>query len=346
MPTQKTTATEVSVILGLLDTDWKTVRYDSLPEDLKKSFSEDCYRQALEFYGKNPSLCDSLTEAGKKLKTYVPEITEIKSIEWKGPKQLASSVAISQDILVNSIPVSVKTESDVVYNLSPSNMFLAVPSGGLPRPDKDKNWYITVSYDRFNELYCLLRDPLNLSYSSVREFEENADKLKRKQIQDFLKQRTDIYEKFMDIYVSLCHETAEKSAEIFNNNVSQTLKEHPKTLWEAVAKVFLRLNGTSYLLVSLENSTVFLLKVPDLTTFLRQFEFAGIFAQADLARKQSVVDIEIRCKQKNGKTKELKYHVEIRWSHGKFCGNPEAKLYKHFPWKDAPGFETLFSFKS
>lgn len=346
MPTQKTTATEVSVILGLLDTDWKTVRYDSLPEDLKKSFSEDCYRQALEFYGKNPSLCDSLTKAGRKLRTYVPELSEIKSIQWKGPGQLARSVAISQDILVNNIPVSVKTESDVVYNLSPSNMFLAVPSGALPRPDKDKNWYITVSYDRFNELYCLLRDSLNLTYTSVLEFEEKAGKLERKQIQDFLKQRTDIYEKFMDIYVSLCHETAVKSAEIFNNNVTETRKEHPKTLWETIAKVFLRLNGTPYLLVSLENGTVFLLKVPDLTTFLRQFEFTNVFAQADLARRQSVVDIKIGCKQKNGKTKELKYHVEIRWSHGKFCGNPEAKLYKHFLWKDAPGFETLFSFRS
>ena len=69
------------MILGLLDTDWKTVRYDSLPEDLKKSFSEDCYRQALEFYEKNSSLCDSLTKAGRKLRTYVPELSEIKSIQ-------------------------------------------------------------------------------------------------------------------------------------------------------------------------------------------------------------------------------------------------------------------------
>jgi len=60
MPTVKTIATEVSVILGLLDENWTTVRYDELPEELKETFTEDRYRQALEFYdqplGKPPFL--------------------------------------------------------------------------------------------------------------------------------------------------------------------------------------------------------------------------------------------------------------------------------------------------
>ena len=69
MPTVKTIATEVSVILGLLNENWTTIRYDELPEELKKTFTEDRYKQALEFYNKDAFLCDSLTEAGKRLKT-------------------------------------------------------------------------------------------------------------------------------------------------------------------------------------------------------------------------------------------------------------------------------------
>lgn len=76
-------------------------------------------------------------------------------------------------------------------------------------------------------------------------------------------------------------------------------------------------------------------------SFLRRFEFLDMFAWADLIRKQSVVNIDIDYRERDGKSKKLKYHVEIRWSHGKFCGNPEAKLYKHFLWKDAPGFKIL-----
>jgi len=343
MPTVKTIATEVSVILGLLDENWTTVRYDELPEELKETFTADRYRQALEFYKKDASLCDSLIEAGKRLKNCAPELSEIKSIQWKGPGQLARSVSTSQDILVNNIPVSVKAESNVVYNLSPGNMFTAIPSGVLPRPDTGENWYIKTSYDRYNELFCILRDDMKIPYRTVREFEEKADRRERKQIQDFLKKAegTDFYKNFTDAYISLCRETAERSAEIFNNNVSRSLRQYPKTLWEVVAKVFLRLNGTSYFLVSLESGKVFLLNVPDLTAFLGRFEFLDIFAQADLTRKQSVVNIDINYRKRAGESKKLKYHVEIRWSHGKFCGNPEAKLYKHFPWKDAPRFKML-----
>jgi len=44
MPTVKTIATEVSVILGLLDENWTTVCYDELPEELKETFTEDRYK--------------------------------------------------------------------------------------------------------------------------------------------------------------------------------------------------------------------------------------------------------------------------------------------------------------
>ncbi len=343
MPTQKTIATEVSVILGLLNTDWQSVCYDKLPEELKTSFSEDHYRQALDFYRKEPSLCNSLTEAGKKLKLHVPEFSDIAKIEWKGPSRLARSVISSQDILANNIPISVKVESNVVYNLSPENMFIAIPSGFLPRPDVGGNWYIKTAYDSFNRLYLTIKDVLGFSYDTVLEFEKKASKDERKRIQKFLKlnQKSSIYNVFMDAYTTMCQEVARESAHIFNDNISLSLKEHPKALFEVIAKIFLRLNGIPYLLVCMEKHTVSSLWVPDLTTFLKQYKILDVVAQADSTRRQSVVNILLRYTDKNKSSGDLSYHVEIRWSHGKFCGNPEAKLYKHFLWKEVPGFKVL-----
>ena len=335
MPTQKTIATEVSVILGLLNTDWKSVCYDELPEELKSSFSEDHYRQAIDFYGKNPSLCDSLTEAGRRLRLHVPELSNVTKIEWKGPSRLAHSVISSQDILVNNIPISVKVESNVVYNLSPKNMFVAIPSGFLPKPDVGENWYIETAYDSFNRLYLTLKDALGFSYGTVLEFEEKASKDERKRIQKFLdsNRKNDICDDFMNAYIEMCREVARKSAEIFNDNIALSLKEHPKALHEVLARIFLRLNGIPYLLVCVEKD-VSLLWVPDLTTFLRQYKIFDVTARADDTRKQSVVNILLRYRDKDKNLRDLSYHVEIRWSHGKFCGNPEAKLYKHFLWKE------------
>lgn len=39
--------------------------------------------------------------------------------------------------------------------------------------------------------------------------------------------------------------------------------------------------------------------------------------------------------------KILHYPAEIRWPHGKFCGNPEGKLYKDFKWVDVPFFKRI-----
>ena len=46
----------------------------------------------------------------------------------------------------------------------------------------------------------------------------------------------------------------------------------------------------------------------------------------------------------NKTTKEtiiVNFHSEIRWSHRKFTGNPEAKLYKDFEWGLLPFLERI-----
>jgi len=258
------------------------------------------------------------------LRLHAPEFSSIAKIEWKGPSRLARSVISSQDILVNNIPISVKVESNVVYNLSPKNMFIAIPSGFLPSSDVGENWYIKTAYGNFNRLYLTIKDALRLPYGTVLEFEEKASKDERKQIQKFLNlnQKSNIYDNFMNTYTTMCREVAKESAKIFNDNISLSLKEHPKALHEVIAKIFLRLNGIPYLLVCMEKDVVSSLWVPDLTTFLKQYKIFDVAAQADNARKQSVVDILLRYIDKNRSSGDLSYHVEIRWSHGKFCGKP------------------------
>ena len=37
----------------------------------------------------------------------------------------------------------------------------------------------------------------------------------------------------------------------------------------------------------------------------------------------------------------MRGHVEVRWSHGRFCGPPEAKVYLDTPHADVPGYFPL-----
>ena len=45
--------------------------------------------------------------------------------------------------------------------------------------------------------------------------------------------------------------------------------------------------------------------------------------------------------RKTGEDHEVAGHVEVRWSHGRFAGQPEAKAYLDTPHHRVPGYVTI-----
>ena len=43
----------------------------------------------------------------------------------------------------------------------------------------------------------------------------------------------------------------------------------------------------------------------------------------------------------DGEERAVCGHVEVRWSHGRFCGPPEAKVYLDTPHSEVPGYFAL-----
>jgi len=86
------------------------------------------------------------------------------------------------------------------------------------------------------------------------------------------------------------------------------------------------------------------LSFPDANTWNQNWEFVSIEAMPDLSAGQSVVKFFLKIKNKKNKEMySFNFHAEIRWSHGKFCGNPEGKLYKDFAWGDLPFVKDLLT---
>ncbi len=46
---------------------------------------------------------------------------------------------------------------------------------------------------------------------------------------------------------------------------------------------------------------------------------------------------------RRGQIGSVRGHVEIRWSHGKFSGYPEAKIYLDTPHEQVPGYFPLLT---
>jgi hypothetical protein len=104
---------------------------------------------------------------------------------------------------------------------------------------------------------------------------------------------------------------------------------------ENIARLFFRMDSVEYIFTGIDRGVEFGVMIPELSQWKREWKITRIEASPNLKRQQSVVDIAIDFASKaSDVTGSAQFHVEIRWSHGKFRQNPEAKLYKNFRWQD------------
>ena len=128
-----------------------------------------------------------------------------------------------------------------------------------------------------------------------------------------------------------------------NSSITRSLSSRSRaSVIENLLRWFFRLNSISYLLCGIDGSNEFGVWIPSVTDWVSKWSLDSIVASPDLSRRQSVVDFElIFSNRSNQDNFAARFHTELRWSHGRFCGSPEAKLYKEFYWRDLPIFRRL-----
>lgn len=344
MATIFTKTTELSVAFGLLGIDPLKSTYNDVAGRLDE-LDQDTYNVVIAEF-KNAKTYKKLWFVGNDIRMKRLGGSPISKVEWMGLDKQRKTVAVSKDLHVkeHNLYISVKTDSDVVFNLSPYNLLQALPTGS-PMADKETNWFLQTAPKKYDELYQFVRNsyrdtsklPLTIS-----DFDKSAGKT-RKEVQKWLAtlnrwQKSE----FKGLYISMCHTVAEKSSLLFSENRRHIKRSQLNSANELILKTFLRLNSTSYILAGLEGSKPFAVEVPDITKWFQEWNFTDITAKADTDRKQCVVDFGLKVtNRRTHEAIELPYHAEIRWSHGKFCGNPEGKLYKDFMWSDVPFFKKV-----
>jgi hypothetical protein len=182
--------------------------------------------------------------------------------------------------------------------------------------------------------------------SSVKEFERIASRNDRNELAKGIdKLEGKARDTFEKARIKMCHRVASDSAQIFNEYLQVSLNSSSKnSIIDKIIKDLFRLDSVEYIVAGVSAGKEFAVRVPSIDDFRQEWEIRSIKAVADLSRKQSVVNIIVAYRNKANKTAEYtnKFHVEIRWSHGKFCGSPEAKLYKDFKWCDVAFMQTIF----
>ncbi|MFZ2096785.1 MAG: site-specific DNA-methyltransferase [Anaerolineales bacterium] len=340
MPTEKTECSELSVAFGVLGIKHPLMlSSDQVKRLFEDTLSQEKYnRFKIEF--KNPpntKLYARLYELGKMLREKHSLFTSVESLKWLGPQKMARVGSGAQDLLVANTPISIKAESNVVFNFSPSHIFTSIPQG-LPPADRSENWYLIAAPADFQSLYSGIRD-IRLSHfpESIEEFEKEALKDDRKELQDEInKLSSEAKSKFETNYINLCHNVARYSADKFNGYYHQSMNGSSRnSVIQHIVRFLFRIESIEYIFAGTTGKTYYGVKIPSLHQWIKEWKILDIEAVPDFHRKQSVVNLFVNYKNKTlGGLYTAKFHIEIRWSHGKFCGSPEAKLYKDFRWTD------------
>ena len=347
MPSPKTESTELSVAFGLLRID--PLRAGGSSDIVKRfegTLSDDKFSDYLQIYQNDASYYQRFFALGVGLcKSPAFRQTQIRSLRWEGPLHQGRTVSTPKDLVAANTSISVKASSNVVYNLSPQALFIELPSGAAGRR-RSSSWYLTVTPGQYQSLYdSWRRGHLPFLPTDVRQYEGLAARDKKSFSEKVRRIGAPaIGDDFQEKYLALCHEVARQSAIRFNDAIADAAKRGILThVHEHVVRTFFRIGESEYLLCGLDKGTEFAVLVPDLTSFKRRWSVDQVTAEPDLVREQSVVQFRLSVRDKEQRKEyTLGFRAEIRWSHGKFAGNPEAKLYKNFLWTDVPFFTNIY----
>ncbi len=344
MATRKTEATELSIGFGILGVDPKDQRAD-INNLFRDSLSDQKWRDFRDEYTRDEKLYKKFFELGLHLREL--RFTSVSQLVWAGPQQQAATASGAIDLFIPSLnmPISVKNESNVVSNASPHNLFRSLPQGKAPA-SRAEHWFLEKDPEGYQALYSFARSLFSKQLPSQSiDFEDQISRKERDEFQDFVTKDLASQDKkqFEALYATMCGNVAQNSAIEFNRHLENLPSNERSAVHETVIRQFFRIDTVPYLLAGLDKRKGFAVQIPDLTAWKREWRVESVSVAPDLGRGQSVVKIKVTLADKINRatTYDFGFRVEIRWSHGKFCGNPEGKLYKSFAWTAVPFFNNL-----
>lgn len=252
-------------------------------------------------------------------------------IEWKGPHNPPGYDFLPADLRIDHVYlVSCKYLSQVLANVSPAHLFERVLADRTRRSPSD--WFLKVAESPYRTFYSKVRNDL----FTRRELPENLEDLGSDD-RDFI--GNSYPRKWPDQlhreYVLFAREVSRITARIWSQAVP-TAQDKELLFWR-----MLRLNPAPYFILGSAGNSSIRLRVGTPWDWRKRYVLKEFLASAPEAA-QPRVSWEAKILDKDG-SKEIVVHghVEIRWSHGRFCGYPEAKIYLDSKHSEVPGYFEL-----
>ncbi len=248
-------------------------------------------------------------------------------VEWKGPQRPPGVDPIPADLRVDHVYlVSCKYNSRIQLNASPWSIFDAA---GFP--DARGDWFGEVAAAEQQALYEVVRFETGL----VGSLPDRVDALtpaERRELARALGRGPWTSPAAAEAYRALSEAVAAGSARRWRHGLgSERLRE--LTLWR-----FLRVAAATYFVLGSDGERMVRLRVGSPWDWrqsfrLRRFDVEPVVSGQPVVRWVATVDDRAA-----GEARTVEGHIEVRWSHGRFSGPPEAKVYLDTPHHLVPGY--------
>jgi len=253
-----------------------------------------------------------------------------RRVEWKGHDRLPAVSDVPADLRIDHVYlVSCKYLSKILHNPSPTALFDRCL--GQREVATVPDWYAEVAPRHYSELYAVVRAAL--PESDLPPQREHLDRNHRQVLAKAF-DRT-LPPEVDGVYRDFAFTVADCSARRWSAALGDR-SGRERMLWR-----LLRLSAAPYFILGSSRGSSLRLRIDTPWDWrqryrLRGFEVWGEPAGQPLVRWQTnVADREAAT------DRSVRGHVEVRWSHGRFRGAPEAKVYLDTPHEAVPGYQPL-----
>ena len=332
MPAGLTEITEIATALGTLSPSLESAMAHRPPQLV--NVSDEVWERLRELHESGED-ADSFRTAFDNGRAFLTAADGLRGrpprrAEWKGPHRPPGDDVIPADLRIDHVfLISCKYLSKVLLNPGPPRLFDRLLVG---EERSTVNWFAEAAPNEFQALYAAAR-----SHTALPGLPSSVGHLGREQqraLKTALNSR--VWPQALQLpWSNLCGAVALESTRRWQAAMSRP-RDKLRLLWR-----MLRVTTATYFVLGTDKTAHLRLRIDSAWDWMQSYELRAFEVAARHAGQPEVAWQATVRRRSDSHDLTVTGHVEIRWSHGRFLGSPESKVYLDTPHNEVPGYNLL-----